>query len=403
MRIVMIFPGLVGYLPPAVTAAVALHDCGDDVFLIAGGCETPTRRILSERGVKCLDIGMQRYPWSALGKATLRLRFGVHLWSALRVLRPQVVWYHGAHAMEYLSLARRLAPAALTVAHAHELYDEHKRLRASQERAIKASTCWIVPDQNRESLLSAVTRSKAPRWIVPNRPLETLAGGPNSGRETLELFRRRGGSAGCTRLVIYQGLIAESRCVLEAVEAFQRTRRPDLGLIILGECRDRRYAVRLRAAVKGDGRIVVLDRIAPPLHLRVTMGADVGILLYAPTSLNNLFCAPNKLFEYAWCGLGVVIPAFPPLIAATEPFGFGSSADPRDASSIARALEHELDRAPVARREAAAAFLEASGSPVGIYAGIRTYLNDLSGPTGCRSHQPGRARETREAIDRRSL
>jgi hypothetical protein len=182
--------------------------------------------------------------------------------------------------------------------------------------------------------------------------------------------------------VIYQGLIAESRCLVQCIEAFRRSSRPEVGLLILGECRDRRFARTVSTAAPGDDRIVIADRIPPPLHLRITAGADVGLMLYAPTSFNNLFCAPGKLFEYAWCGLGVILPNFPALVAATAPYGFGRGCDPLDPLSIADALESELDRDPAERRGAASLFLRAAASPLKTYAEVAACLRGLLGRTG---------------------
>ncbi|TAM53875.1 MAG: hypothetical protein EPN53_04810 [Acidobacteria bacterium] len=377
MRICMVFPGMLGELPPAITAAVALRQLGDEVTMVAAGCEELTKQILRENNVEWLGLGMTRYPRGSLGKARLRLQFGLLLHGCVRKMHPDVVWYHTAHAMEYRRQVDRRAPDALTVAHAHELYDDHGRLRGLQERTIAASACWIAPEKNRGEMLRTASSSRTPWWIVPNRPLETLGDPPNGGTGAMEVFRRHGGSPDCRRFVIYQGLIAEDRCLLQIVEAFRQVRGPELGLIILGDGRNRRFVERLRAAAHGDGRIAMIARIVPPLHLRVTAGADVGLLLYAPTSLNNLFCAPGKLFEYAWCGVGVVMPLFPSLTAITEPFGFGRGCDPLDVSSIAGAVQHELDREPNERRSAAAAFLRASPSPPEIYSEVGGFLRQL--------------------------
>jgi glycosyltransferase involved in cell wall biosynthesis len=384
MRIAMVFPGVMGFLPPAVTAAVGLRAERADVSVIAAGCEGPTRDVLARGGVACQDLGVAAYPENGVRRATLRATFGLHLRRSLRALRPHVLWYHGAHAMQYRRQAKWVVPAALSVAHAHELYDEHPRLRRQQERAISASSCWIAPEPNRAALLRDATGSTAPHWIVPNRPLETLGPPPGGGRDTEEIFQRHGGSPVCRHFVIYQGLIAASRCLLEIVDAFCRISRPDVGLIILGDGPDRRFGAVLAAAARGNDRIVLVRRIAPPDHLRVTIGADVGLLLYAPTSLNGYFCAPTKLFEYAWCGLGVVMPSFPALEEATRRWGFGQRCDPLSPESIADAIKCELGRDPQERHASAAAFLRASPSPLSIYREVAAHLRTLLGNTARR-------------------
>lgn len=43
---------------------------------------------------------------------------------------------------------------------------------------------------------------------------------------------------------------------------------------------------------------VIFNWVPPPNYLYLTKNASAGILKYDHTSLNNLFCAPNKIYEY---------------------------------------------------------------------------------------------------------
>ena len=370
----MVFPGMAGDLQPMVTAAVSLRAAGATVEVVAAGCEATVQRTLSSAGVGWRSLGVTRYPRRLLGKVFIRSRFLALLRSAVQAGAPDVIWYHTAAAMEYLPWMRRLAPRATAVAHAHELYDGNRRLRVAQERAIGKAVCWVVPSPDREAVLRNATGSRAPCWVVPNRALETLATPASRDGTSAALFRAQGGSPTCSRFIIYQGLVAEPRCLLEAVEAFRMLDRPEVGLIVLGECRDRGFGRRLRQAVAGDPRVVFADRIPFPEHLRVTIGCEVGLMLYAPTGLNNRLCAPNKLYEYAWCGLGVVMSNFPHLAAMRKAYGFGSPCDPTDPSEIMAAIVAELDRDVGDRRRAAEAFLRASPSPLQVYRDIDVFL-----------------------------
>lgn len=378
----MVFPGMAGDLPPLVTAAVVLGRTGTEIEMEVAGCEPATLRQLEGSGVTCRSLGARRYPRSLVGKALLRLRYARLLRSAVRESPPEVIWYHTAHGMRYRRWLRRLAPGAVEVAHAHELYPPHSRPHAIQERAVRDASCWIAPESGRGEVLAKSTGSRAPGFIVPNRPLATLAPPPLRDGLAGALFREHGGSRRCTRFVIYQGWMAEDRCIIEAVEGFRLLGRPEVGLILLGECRVPSFARRIRRAAAGDSRVVVADKIPPPDHLRVTAGCEVGLMLYAPTGLNNLLCAPNKIYEYAWCGLGVVMPALPHLRALCEEHGFGRTCDPGDATAIAAAVGAELDRDPVQRMLAAAAFLEVSPSPVHTYGEIHAFLSRSIAATG---------------------
>jgi len=67
--------------------------------------------------------------------------------------------------------------------------------------------------------------------------------------------------------------------------------------------------------------------------------ADVGIVAYLPTTLNNLYASPNKLFEYLQAGLPVVgssIPFVRQILVENE---VGFVFDPYDPADIARTID----------------------------------------------------------------
>ncbi len=54
-----------------------------------------------------------------------------------------------------------------------------------------------------------------------------------------------------------------------------------------------------------------IDFVKPPYHLEVTSHAHIGILTYTPVKnqyspLNALYCAPNKIYEYAMLGVPMI-------------------------------------------------------------------------------------------------
>ena len=51
---------------------------------------------------------------------------------------------------------------------------------------------------------------------------------------------------------------------------------------------------------------------------------DVGILTYTFDGLNNIYCSPNKLFEYTQAGLPVVATAQPSLVNIVRKYDIGA-------------------------------------------------------------------------------
>lgn len=70
----------------------------------------------------------------------------------------------------------------------------------------------------------------------------------------------------------------------------------DIQLVIIGEVDDESLKGKVEAIYPN---IIWAGHIHAPLHLEITSHAKIGIAVYAQNCLNNLFCAPNKTYEYA--------------------------------------------------------------------------------------------------------
>lgn len=93
------------------------------------------------------------------------------------------------------------------------------------------------------------------------------------------------------------------------------------------------------AKLKGVcNHIVHIDFIPAPEYLAITKNATMGILSYDPTSINNAYCAPNKLFEYAAYGLPMLGNDIPGLKYMLEYYHAGEIMDETSISSIKGAI-----------------------------------------------------------------
>jgi glycosyltransferase involved in cell wall biosynthesis len=140
-----------------------------------------------------------------------------------------------------------------------------------------------------------------------------------------------------------------------------------VGLILLGGGLAGDLTSELKRLAYGDGRVVVLRRMPPPTHLAVTRGCLAGILLYTPLDLNNVYCAPNKIYEYAAAGLGMILPDYPGIAAVGRDYGLGEVCNPEDVQSIRAAMERVLARDEQTYRKAAAHFLQSTPTPETMY------------------------------------
>jgi len=370
----MLFPGCVGDLPPLSSAALCMARCGAEVRVAAAGCSVATAASLRARGVQVVTLGVERYPLDVWARCGVIIGAGRLFRRCVKGWQPHVLWYHGGHAMRYAPLLR-WGKRVLVVAHAHELYPEGSELDWWQKRCCRTADAVLCPEVNRLCILRLRSRSGAKFFLVPNDTPSQALPEPCDRGYALEVFRQHGGAAECDELLIYQGWFAPDRCITEIILAFKCLRRARAGLILLGSGMDRAYSARIRELIGGDDRIVVVPRIDPPGHLRVTCGCVGGILLYAPTNLNNIYCAPNKVFEYARAGIPMIFPSYPGLVALNDTYELGYHCDPADPASVLAAMQQLFVRRGHWTGEGTRRFLS-SVTPMGaLYGRIMEFLS----------------------------
>lgn len=79
-----------------------------------------------------------------------------------------------------------------------------------------------------------------------------------------------------------------------------------------------------------------LGFIKPPHHLAIQKYCDIGILTYVSDtgSINPIFCAPNKIFEYARLGMPMLCNDIPGLKYTVESSDMGYCCDINDTDDI---------------------------------------------------------------------
>lgn len=155
-------------------------------------------------------------------------------------------------------------------------------------------------------------RNIPPRKNIRFSPEQTLRAYP-------ELARK--GPDDC--IVLYQGDVNLARGLGRFIEALEYLPH-HFRLIVAGGGHDLDRVRSMAERFTREGRFVSLGRVENEKLPSITILADVGIVCYPFHGLNNINCAPNKLFEYAQAGLPVVATDQPPLKSAIEAYGIGA-------------------------------------------------------------------------------
>lgn len=250
--------------------------------------------------------------------------------------------YH-AHDLNTLAIAwwcRRRFGGAL-VYDSHELFTEANMMTKSdrkiwafaEQRLIRKcdqviTVCDSIALELRDRYKIALPK------VLRNCPWSTFL----STRSNL--IRESAGISADTPVVLYQGGFSNNRGLRKLLLAAGYFETGILVMMGWGNIED-----ELREFVVANN---LQDRVRfiPPAPqkdlLSWSSSADIGVIPYRATCLNNFYSCPNKLFEYINAGVPVAGSAFPEISRIIDEWKIGVTFDPESPKDIARAINFVL-------------------------------------------------------------
>lgn len=164
---------------------------------------------------------------------------------------------------------------------------------ATLRRASKVICC----EYNRAHITRSYFHLRVLPTIIPNKP--------NMEAQDMELDEGMSDALQkmeTKKIILYQGIFNfPERRLDEFCEAVLEL-SDEFVLCLMGS--DNEYKKKLETRYKSE-KIVFLPYVPAPYHLNITNKAHIGVLVYnseggnIENTLNTLYCAPNKIFEYS--------------------------------------------------------------------------------------------------------
>lgn len=130
-------------------------------------------------------------------------------------------------------------------------------------------------------------------------------------------------------IIIYQGDVTFRRR-LDIFIDVMAVLPSNYRLVVVGDGADAAKFAQLATAKLAKNRFSALGRVPNDLLPSITVHADIGIVSYSYEGWNNLYCAPNKVFEYAFAGLPVIASSQPTLKPLVSELKIGKLFGPED-------------------------------------------------------------------------
>lgn len=229
--------------------------------------------------------------------------------STVRELKGRVLKYK--HIMQLMELVEDIPEI-------QPFQFKNVNLKKYAQRAYKV----VVPEYNRAHIQKTWWDLKETPAILPNKPVDEEIDMSKIPVEALEIINKVKQEK--RKIVLYQGVFTTDR-KLETYAKFFESLSDEYGFYILG--RESEYRKQL---CNQYPYITYLGFLPPPYHLLITKLAYISLLPYAPNKLihhsilNALYCAPNKIYEYAKYGIPMIGNDVPGLALPFDKYGIGS-------------------------------------------------------------------------------
>jgi hypothetical protein len=322
------------YLPPVLSLLSILSDLGERVLLVTNFTGASTRSYLEARGIQVVEaMGEASGGWamrSGLVKMRAWAKYKDTFWKALGEFdRPPKLWI--ATADTALAIGRRILKHRYVLG-LLELYDRKRIYRLLLTPYIQEAAHVVTPEKTRSAIFRVWYGLEYLPSVLPNKPYGLSCYRRMPVKDPV--LRAQLSQLGDRKLILYQAIRVRMDTI-DVAEAIHTELGDEYVLGILGAIRDREVFSRL---VSTYPDVMHFKFIPSPCHLEVTSYAHIGLLVYNYESLNNVFCAPNKVWEYGALGLPMLCNELPMLSADLAMYRAGESYTPGDRKSIAKAI-----------------------------------------------------------------
>lgn len=264
----------------------------------------------SKRAFSQLIMRLVRFPALKLAKdVAASVEFYRSIAQDLQRHRVDVIHCHDLNTLPAgVRLARRFQTKL--VYDSHELFNEmagkswlEKRIGYILERLLMPYIDHLIVVNSHVHRLFTKRYGPYPTTVVQNVP-EAPDWNQAPPQEVLNL-RQHFGLAPDDLLLLYQGGLNPERGLEECIQAVAMLPKT-FKLVLIGDGRLKGYLEELVNHLQLEDRVFFFGQVPSEQLLWYTCQADVGLVVYKNTSLNNYYSTPNKIFEYLLAGIPTV-------------------------------------------------------------------------------------------------
>ncbi|MCK9478948.1 MAG: glycosyltransferase [Firmicutes bacterium] len=333
MVITFILKGTVEALPPMLPRLIYASKKGIKVNFICSKMQEKSKNLLESAGIVCREtLHCDKF----MGKRSRIMDWIGFKFACKSILGNEfsdndMVYICSADTALCLNSVLNRYKYILQI---NELYDKIILYRKGLKKYVRNAKALVVPEFCRANIYMYWYSLKNKPYIIPNIPYILSLESKQRISDTyasnvIEKLKHK-------KIFIYQGQIdIGNRNLTVIAEALRIINNSEYALVLMG--RNHNNSVeRLREVYP---KTYFIHFIAAPYHLEVTSHAHIALLAYDRVSLNNLFCAPNKIYEYSGLGIPMLGNDIPGLYYTIEQENMGVCTSYSDVDEVVKAIE----------------------------------------------------------------
>ena len=328
-QVVIIHKAMFHKRPPVISTLMILNNLGYNVSLCTTGISDDWKKYLQSKNISyCIIEDLKSK--NVFCKIYSYLRFRINVYKYVKQLNNQdvLLWVEGAYTIVSLGLKLNHYKHILQI---QELHENSKIQLHAISKVLKTSLAVFMPEYNRTVLYKIWFKLNKRPYVLPNKPFfipvaKELDLIQTKYESILKALKNK-------KIILYQGHIGQDRDLSNYVKAIAAMDE-EYVMVLMGSD----YGMVEKYKVFNPN-IIHIDYIPAPDYLVFTRMAYIGIVSYNFTSLNNAYCAPNKIWEYASFGCPMIGNDIPGLRYTIFQYGAGESVDETSIFSIKQAVK----------------------------------------------------------------
>ena len=355
-RIIIVNVGNVMYFPPVINLIRCLIENNHEVMLISENIELLPSAILKSQLFKGINVKNNR-PKGLISKIIHRhFRRKAYIDALLsNNIQETVVWTTTVGTCSFIGkplLKCNHVMQLMELENKVPLYNGSKLLKFNIKKYAKNAKRIVVPEENRAYIEKIFWQLDNLPLILPNKPysLEYFEQANEEFQNALEKIKNE-----TSKVILYLGVFGFDRD-LEPYAKAMRKLGGEYKLYLIGRIHsfgntfseNKRNFEKLLHDYK---EIEYLGFFNAPQHLAFVKYAYIGILPYhidykkqLAYQLNALYCAPNKIYEYAGFGIPMIGTNVLGIKIPFERYDIGVCCEEEDEESIIRAIDYVSER-----------------------------------------------------------